>query len=57
VAAGIAPRRDYHLTSIALVGAINGLVREWQAHDPPPPAEAIATEIREIFIAAITRPA
>jgi AcrR family transcriptional regulator len=56
-AAGLAPERDYRLTAIALVGAVTGLVREWQAHDPPLPAAAVATEIREIFIAAITRPA
>jgi len=55
-AAGLAPVRDYRLTAIALVGAVAGLVREWQAHEPPLPAEAVATEIREIFIAAITRP-
>lgn len=55
-AAGLAPRRNYHLTAIALVGAITGLLREWQAHDPPMPATAIADEIREIMIAAITRP-
>ena len=41
---------------IALVGAVTGLVREWQAHEPPLPADEVATEIREIFIAAITRP-
>jgi AcrR family transcriptional regulator len=56
-AAGLAPERDYHLTAIALVGAMTGILREWQAHDPPLPAAAVATEIREVFIAAITRPA
>jgi AcrR family transcriptional regulator len=56
-AAGLAPPRDYRLTAIALVGAVTGLVREWQAHEPPLSADAVATEIREIFIAAITRPA
>jgi AcrR family transcriptional regulator len=55
-AAGLAPERDYHLTAIALVGAVTGLVREWQSHDPPLPADAVASEIRAIFIAAITRP-
>jgi AcrR family transcriptional regulator len=54
---GLAPVRDYRLTAIALVGAVTGLVREWQAHEPPLPADAVANEIREIFIAAITRPA
>jgi AcrR family transcriptional regulator len=56
-AAGLAPVRDYHLTAIALVGAVTGLVREWQSHDPPLPADAVASEIQAIFIAAITRPA
>jgi AcrR family transcriptional regulator len=55
-AAGLAPKRDYRLTAIALVGAITGLLREWQTHQPPVPAEDIATEIRAIMIAAITRP-
>ena len=31
--AGILPRRDYRLTSVALVGAINGLINTWTA-DP-----------------------
>ncbi len=55
--AGFAPRRDYHLTAIALVGAVTGILREWQAHQPPLPVEAVASEIREVFLAAITRPA
>lgn len=56
-AAGLAPVRNYHLTSIALVGAVTGILREWQAHEPPLPVSDVATEIREVFIAAITRPA
>jgi AcrR family transcriptional regulator len=56
-AAGLAPKRDYHLTAIALVGAVTGILREWQAHRPPLPVEDVATEIREVFMAAITRPA
>jgi AcrR family transcriptional regulator len=56
-AAGLAPKRNYRLTAIALVGAVTGILREWQAHDPPVPAEAVADEIRQVFIAAITRPA
>jgi hypothetical protein len=31
--AGILPKRDYRLTSVALVGAINGLVNTWTADD------------------------
>jgi AcrR family transcriptional regulator len=55
-AAGVAPQRSYRLTAIALVGAITGLLREWQAHEPPLAVDAIATEIRELMLAAITRP-
>lgn len=55
--AGLAPKRDYHLTAIALVGAVTGILREWQAHQPPLPVEDVAVEIRAVFLAAITRPA
>lgn len=55
-AAGLAPKRDYHLTAIALVGAITGLLREWQAQQPPVAAKAVSAEIRAMMIAAITRP-
>ena len=55
-AAGVAPQRSYRLTAIALVGAITGLLREWQAHEPPLEVDEIAVEIRELMLAAITRP-
>ena len=55
-AAGVAPQRSYRLTAIALVGAITGLLREWQAHRPPLAVGEIAAEIRELMLAAITRP-
>jgi AcrR family transcriptional regulator len=54
VADGLAPARDYHLTATALVGAITGLLREWQARAYP--VEDVATEIKALMIAAITRP-
>ena len=54
--AGVAPRRSYRLTAIALVGAITGLLREWQAHQPPVAVDEIAEEIRELVLVAITRP-
>ncbi|GLZ31721.1 TetR family transcriptional regulator [Lentzea sp. NBRC 105346] len=53
---GVAPDRDYRLTAIALVGAVTGLLREWQAHDPPLDVAEIAVEIRGLMLAAITRP-
>ncbi|MFI9818723.1 TetR/AcrR family transcriptional regulator [Saccharothrix variisporea] len=52
---GFAPQRDFHLTAIALVGAVTGLLREWQAHDPPLDVADIATEIKSLMLAAITR--
>ncbi|MEV6716014.1 TetR/AcrR family transcriptional regulator [Lentzea sp. NPDC051208] len=54
-AAGVAPQRSYRLTAIALVGAITGLLREWQAHRPPLAVDEIAEEIRELMLAAILR--
>ncbi|TWP50694.1 TetR/AcrR family transcriptional regulator [Lentzea tibetensis] len=56
-AQGVAPDRSYRLTAIALVGAVTGLLREWQAHDPPLDVDEIAAEIRGLMFAAITRPA
>lgn len=52
---GVAPDRDYRLTAIGLVGAITGLLREWQAHQPPWPVADIAAEIRALMLAAIMR--
>jgi AcrR family transcriptional regulator len=54
-AAGSAPQRSYRLTAIALVGAITGLLREWQSHEPPLAVDEITAEIRELMLAAITR--
>lgn len=53
---GVAPVRDFRLTAIALVCAVTGLLREWQAHDPPLDVVEIAGEIRGLMLAAITRP-
>jgi AcrR family transcriptional regulator len=52
---GVAPDRDYRLTAIGLVGAITGLLREWQARQPPWPVADIADEIRGLMLAAIMR--
>ncbi|WP_199431317.1 TetR/AcrR family transcriptional regulator [Qaidamihabitans albus] len=54
---GAAPDRDYRLTAVALVGAVTGLLRQWQAHDPPEPVAGIAGEIKGLMLAAIMRPA
>lgn len=53
--AGAAPDRNYRLTAIALVGAATGLLREWQAHEPPLPVEDIGRELRGVMLSAITR--
>ncbi|GAB3135134.1 TetR/AcrR family transcriptional regulator [Amycolatopsis sp. NPDC004378] len=53
---GVAPARDYRLTAIALVGAGTGLLREWQAHEPPLPVEDVGAELRALMLAAIMRP-
>jgi AcrR family transcriptional regulator len=53
---GVAPVRDYRLTAIALVGAATGLLREWQAHEPPLPVEEVGAELRALMQAAILRP-
>ncbi|HWD02309.1 MAG TPA: TetR/AcrR family transcriptional regulator [Amycolatopsis sp.] len=53
--AGAAPDRDYRLTAVALVGAATGLLREWQAHEPPLPAGDVSVELRALMLAAITR--
>ncbi|MDT8911192.1 TetR/AcrR family transcriptional regulator [Amycolatopsis sp. PS_44_ISF1] len=52
--AGAAPARSYRLTAIALVGAATGLLREWQAHEPPLPVDDIAKELRRVMLSAIT---
>jgi AcrR family transcriptional regulator len=52
---GLAPDRDFHLTAIAIVGAVTGVLREWQMHDPALPVDEVTKEVREFTIAAITR--
>lgn len=53
---GHAPERDYRLISIALVGVVTGLLREWQAHEALRPVEEITDAIRHVMVAAITSP-
>ncbi|MBP2474464.1 AcrR family transcriptional regulator [Crossiella equi] len=53
---GQAPERDYHLIATALVGAVTGLLREWQAAAKPMPAEQVTATMRHIMVAAITHP-
>lgn len=50
---GLAPKRNYRLTAIALVGAFTGLLREWQARELP--VGEVTEELRGLMLAAITR--
>ncbi|RZS36467.1 TetR family transcriptional regulator [Herbihabitans rhizosphaerae] len=52
---GAAPRRDYHLTAISVVGAVTGLLREWQAHTDRYEVADITAEIKALMLAVITR--
>ncbi len=55
--AGLAPKRDYRLTAVALVGAINGLVNTWTAApDWADRVDDVVDAATEIVVAAITRP-
>ncbi len=53
--AGFAPRRDFRLTAIMIVGAITGLLREWQNHAARYPTAEIAAEAKALILASITR--
>ncbi|RJQ80765.1 TetR/AcrR family transcriptional regulator [Pseudonocardiaceae bacterium YIM PH 21723] len=52
---GEATRRDYRLTAYAMVGAITGLLREWQAHEPPLDTAEVTAEIKAMLLSALTR--
>jgi len=52
-AAGLLPRRDFHLVSVALVGAINELLVEWLTVANPPTVQTLNEEITMILQALI----
>jgi len=54
-AAGLAPRRDFRLTTIMIVGAMTGLLREWQTHIARYPVAEIAAEAKALILTSITR--
>ncbi|MFB6720458.1 TetR/AcrR family transcriptional regulator [Kribbella sp. NPDC056345] len=54
-AAGHAPHRDFRLTAIMIVGAITGLLREWQNHAARYPTPEIAAEAKALILTSITR--
>jgi AcrR family transcriptional regulator len=53
---GDAPRRDYRLIAVGLVGALAGLLREWQADTQPGPPDEIKAAMSHLLLASITRP-
>ncbi|MDQ3405555.1 MAG: TetR/AcrR family transcriptional regulator [Actinomycetota bacterium] len=52
---GLAPERDYRLTAISLVGAVTGLLHEWQSHTTRYRIADVTAEIKSLMLAAITR--
>ncbi|MDV6011716.1 TetR/AcrR family transcriptional regulator [Haloechinothrix sp. LS1_15] len=50
-----APRRDFRLTALGLVGAITGLLRAWQSGTAHASTDEVAAEIRGLMLAAIMR--
>jgi AcrR family transcriptional regulator len=53
---GDAPKRDYRLIAIGLVGALTGLLREWQSNTQPSPPNDIKAAMSHLLLASITRP-
>jgi len=53
---GDAPQRDYRLIAVGLVGALTGLLREWQSNHRPGPPEEIKAAMSHLLLAAITKP-
>jgi len=53
---GDAPERDYRLIAVGLVGALTGLLREWQANTRPSSSEEIKAAMNHLLLAAITKP-
>jgi AcrR family transcriptional regulator len=56
-AAGIVPARDFHLTAIALVGALLGLVNTWTTTPNwAARVDDVVDEAAQMIVAAISRP-
>jgi AcrR family transcriptional regulator len=52
---GVIERRDYHLTAVALAGALNGLINTWTADDDwDTRVSAIAEEASRLILLALT---
>ncbi|CNF55214.1 transcriptional regulator [Mycobacterium tuberculosis] len=53
---GEAIDRDYHLSMIAIIGAVNNLVHHWSARDQDIPLDDIIAELTHLILAAVTTP-
>jgi AcrR family transcriptional regulator len=53
-AANVIPQRDFGLTAVAIVGAINGLINTWTANEDFVVDDVVTTAV-EVFVAALTR--
>jgi AcrR family transcriptional regulator len=54
---GRIPRRDFHLTMTAFVGAVHGLVLDWCQSDPRPPLDDVTETLTHLLFSALTAPA
>jgi AcrR family transcriptional regulator len=53
---GEAAPRDFHLTAVAFIGAVNELVYYWSTHNRSTPLDDLCSELTRLAVAAITAP-
>jgi AcrR family transcriptional regulator len=53
---GEAEARDFHLTAVAFIGAVNELVYYWSMHNRSTPLDDLCDELTRLAVAAITGP-
>ena len=53
---GEAPQRDFGLSAIAFIGAVNELVMEWVVRGRQLPVDVVAAEAARLAYAALTAP-
>ncbi|WP_433328907.1 TetR/AcrR family transcriptional regulator [Spirillospora sp. CA-294931] len=56
VARGEATDRDYRLTAIAVIGAVNNLAHHWSSRDRDIPADDIAAELTHLIVSSMMSP-
>lgn len=56
VGRGEAAARDFHLTAVAFIGAVNELVYYWSTHNRVRPLDDLCDEVTRLAVAAITAP-